>query len=222
MIKKTLKTLCTTVAIMSLLIACNGKKGNNLKSQVQSLSEKTTEKASSEKQSTEATSPHDTVIIIKQNPAPVKKSSTVQLKEGQIKVQITDADGDYTNLRRSPNGAVAYQLPTSSSYELIVEKPNKGWWLIADNKVEKLGADNKTIELPEGVLMIHGSVLSIQSINEDGQKLSLRKMPNKDAEVTYSFSKSMVFRPLDISGIWIKVSTLDNKRNGWIKIKYLQ
>ena len=153
-----------------------------------------------------------------------KKEKKPKLEEGQLLVEITDADGDYTNLRRTPNGQIVYQLPTSASYRLVVEEPTKGWWQIANNTVEKIKKKGKTkkVELPEGVVLVHSSVLSVETNNKEGQKLELKKAPNKDAEEEYSFSKPMEFRPVDIRGKWVKVSTIDNKRSGWIKIKNLK
>lgn len=152
------------------------------------------------------------------------KEEKIKLEEGQLLVEITDADGDYTNLRRTPNGQIVYQLPTSVAYRLVVEEPTKGWWQIANNKVEKIKKEGKTkkIELPEGVVLVHSSVLSVETNNEEGQKIELKKAPNEDAQKEYSFSKPMEFRPVDIKGEWVKVSTIDNKRSGWIKIENLK
>lgn len=134
---------------------------------------------------------------------------------------ISDADGDFTNLRSTPRGALAMQLPTDNTYMVSIQNPRNGWWEV-DFVAE--AAEDYEVKLtgsPTGKYWIHNSVIALASRNYGGQRWCLRAKPSKRAAAVYYFTGETLFHPLDVRGYWLKVRTFDGLYTGWIELEDL-
>lgn len=131
---------------------------------------------------------------------------------------ICDNDGDFTNLRSAPRGAVAMQLPTENTYIVDISNPLNGWWQVdfvaeatEDEPVELVGSST-------GKYWIHNSVIALSSRNYGGERWCLRARPDGYSKAVYYYSEETLFHPVDIKGDWIKVRTTDGLHTGWIEL----
>lgn len=132
---------------------------------------------------------------------------------------ISDPNGPATNLRMSPKGKIAMSLPTYNTYVVNIANPTNGWWEV-DYIYDPI--DDRPIKLhgsTTGRYWIHSSVLGLSTRNYGGQRWCLRSKPQYNAKATYYFNNEIVLRPIDISrdGDWVKVTTYDRKKSGWIE-----
>ena len=131
---------------------------------------------------------------------------------------IYDTDGAYTNLRKSPGGDVAKQLPTKNNYLLSLSEYKNGWWLI-ESLTEITIYNEIPISLPQGGYWIHISCITLNIDGDGSTTFSLYAEPKKGANVikTYSNAGMYIMSLLDVSTDkkYLKVKLSDG-RTGWM------
>lgn len=137
-----------------------------------------------------------------------------------LSVYILDSDGPVTNLRDKPKGAVVGQIPTTETVILNLDMAENGWWHLVNGEVWTVENDS-IIVVNDGDAWIHNSVLGVATRNYGGERLNLREAPNETSKVAHSFSEEIQVRPIDITGEWVRVKTLDGKHSGWIQREWL-
>lgn len=128
---------------------------------------------------------------------------------------IDDSD-PYTNIRKSPGGALLGKVDNGEedAWTVTIHNPSKGWWQLYG---KRLG----DIDISEGA-WIHYSVLGMRTRNYGGGALSLRASASTKASVVATINKEeMTVRPMDISadGEWTKVKC--EAGTGWIETSWL-
>ncbi len=139
-------------------------------------------------------------------------------------VFINDTQGPYTNVRNSPKGQIVDKIPVNSSAMFVVEKPVNGWWSIAGGDYDAIltgDFDNYHLKGSSTGYWVHYSTIAVATRNYGGQALPLRSRPSAKATVTFTIKTEQQLRPIDISGDWVKVKTLDGRHSGWIEAEWL-
>lgn len=134
---------------------------------------------------------------------------------GDLNLRAFVYDTTPTNLRETPGGKVAYVLPTECHYILTLDEVRNGWWNIYWVNEVETDAAPRLFGSSTGRYWVHYSVLGLETRNYDGRALSLRAKPSKNAKVVTTLRSSQVVRPMDRSGEWVKVKTLNGKV-GWL------
>lgn len=138
-------------------------------------------------------------------------------------VFIYDNTAGGTNIRNAPKGKVVHKLAKSGDYMLVICDEKNGWWRISMNEISAYigGFEGEIAANSDGNSWIHYSVIALGTRNYGGETLQLREEPSETARATYSFSKEIMLRPLEIREEWIKVETIDKKHQGWIQSLWL-
>ncbi len=139
----------------------------------------------------------------------------------ELRVFIQDSDGQFTNIRKSPNGAIVAKLPNQNGIMMDVESPKNGWWKIDDGIYWDPNEDGDTKLKGARSYWIHYSVIGVGTRNYGGQTLKLRKSPSRNSAAVFTFNEEIQLRPIDIKGDWVKVKTIDGKHTGWIEEEWL-
>jgi SH3-like domain-containing protein len=137
-----------------------------------------------------------------------------------LEAGIYDTDGSYTNLRKSPGGDVAMQLPTGRNYFLTLGEHKNGWWLI--ESITEIPWDDRAeiaIPLPQGGYWIHSSCITVDIDGDGCIAFTLYAEPKKGAKVIKAYNGGgMGIRSiLDLSADkkYLKVKLSDG-RVGWM------
>ena len=136
----------------------------------------------------------------------------------ELHVYLNDPDDSGTNIRKSPGGQVVTQLVTDDEnfvFFLVLTKAQDGWF-----KVESpiVGMEND-IQIPNGEGWIHGSVISVDTRNYEGQDLELLDKPKNGKVVGIIEGESSGLRIKDMCGAWVKVEY--KGIIGWIEGSWL-
>ena len=147
---------------------------------------------------------------------------TLSATAQSLGVYINDNNGKYTNIRNAPNGKVVFKLklPNANGTMFAVDRVVNGWWHIDGTEYSNGDEEGEFTGSTTGY-WIHNSVITVDTRNYGGQKLSLRSKPSAKASVVFSFKKEISLIPLDIKGDWVKVKTADGKHTGWIEREWL-
>ena len=150
-------------------------------------------------------------------------SITLTASAQTLDVYISDNSGQYTNIRNAPKGQVVckLKLPDANGIMFSVAKQVNGWWLISGDGYWNPETDTGKFTGSTTGYWIHNSVITVDTRNYSGQKLSLRSKPSARATVVYTFKDERALIPLDLKGNWVKVKTTDGKHTGWIEIEWL-
>lgn len=136
--------------------------------------------------------------------------------QSEVYAYIVDASGTPTNVRNAPNGKVVQQLDNEESLVVNLLSAQGNWWRIAP--LVEIYGDNEgelTLKGSKSGYWIHNSVLQFGVAGDPAG--CLRKSPSWKAKaVTIGNSTDMSFRPLAISGQWVKVVTTDGRYTGWM------
>ncbi len=134
---------------------------------------------------------------------------------------ISDINGAYTNLRKSPGGDVAMKLSTRKGYMLSLSECKNGWWLVESitQFILNDGDVEIAIPLPQGGCWIHTSCIGMNIVGDGTTTFSLYAEPKKGANVikTYSNAGMDIISVFDLSADkkYLKVKLTDG-RVGWM------
>lgn len=134
----------------------------------------------------------------------------------QVYAYIIDGSGTPTNVRNAPSGKVVQSLVNGESYVVELLSVNGNWWKI-DPVVEIYGDTDRELTLTgsKSGYWIHNSLLQFTVAGDPTG--CLRVKPSwKSKAVKMSESTEMQFRPLAISGKWVKVVTTNGRSTGWM------
>ncbi len=140
--------------------------------------------------------------------------------QSTVGAYISDNNGKYSNVRNAPNGAIVDKIPVDSYGMMELASPKNGWWKIIGGNYDT-GEGSVRLKTSKSGHWIHFSCIACGTRNYGNQKLSLRSAPSKQGRVTYTFSKEIELRPIDVKGSWVKVKTTDGKHEGWIESDWL-
>lgn len=137
---------------------------------------------------------------------------------------LSDSNGDYTNVRKEPNGEILTRIPTSKEMQFSLLSKGNGWWSILsywDPSADETGENSTYDSLVGGV--VHYSCLGVSTRNFGNQGCVLRKEPKKDSRGVFRFMDEMLLRPKMISDDldWVFVETTDKRHSGWIEREML-
>ena len=127
---------------------------------------------------------------------------------------LSDQNGEYSNVRDTPNGKVISRIPTNRVMQLSLLSQGNGWWKITSY----WETGNEYYDDIIGG-MIHYSCLGVSTRNYGGQKCTLRKALDAQSQGVYHFMSEMTLRPKQLSDDcnWVLVETFDKKISGWIE-----
>lgn len=136
----------------------------------------------------------------------------------EIEAYLNDADKSGTNIRNNPNGEIIKTLikdDVNFEYMLRLTTSQDGWFKI---KNPITGSEND-IDIPGGEGWIHGSVISVDTRNYQGEHLKLLDKP-EGGKILLIFEDQVAgLHLIEICGNWVKVEY--NKHIGWIESKWL-
>lgn len=142
--------------------------------------------------------------------------SSASARSCLLSAYISDDDGNATNLRSAPGGAIAMSLPIGSySYMLELSDVRKGWWKIIFVYTAEEGDEVELHGSRTGEYWIHNSVLCLSTTNYGGQRWCLRATPGQKGKPVYYFTEELFVHPLEVRGGWVKVKY--KGYTGWIE-----
>ncbi|MBQ7211084.1 MAG: SH3 domain-containing protein [Muribaculaceae bacterium] len=133
-----------------------------------------------------------------------------------VYVYVIDTTGSLTNVRNAPGGKIVQTLSGGDGYVVELLGVKNGWWRI-DSEVDIYGDNEGLLKLQGSATgyWIHGSLLSFGIAGDPTG--CLRSKPSAKAKpVKIPDSTEMQFRPVAISGKWVKAVTTDGKASGWV------
>ncbi|UKN00759.1 hypothetical protein K6119_13565 [Paracrocinitomix mangrovi] len=138
-----------------------------------------------------------------------------------IEVYLNDPDKGGTNVRDTPNGKVVGQLKEDDinvAFFITVYEASNGWFRV-NNIIE--GMEEDFMFNDNGECWIHGSVLSVDTRNYEGETIEVMGGPTYGIQQPDHFiDKEMSgFHLLDKCGPWLKVK--GNGIEGWIHSEWL-
>jgi len=136
----------------------------------------------------------------------------------EIEAYLNDADKSGTNIRKNPNGEIITTLTKDDvnfEYMLRLTASQNGWFKI---KNPIMGVENDT-NIPGGEGWIHGSVISVDTRNYQGEHLKLLDKPESGKTLVIFEEQVAGLNIIEICGNWIKVEY--NHHIGWIESKWL-
>lgn len=136
----------------------------------------------------------------------------------EIQAYLNDADKSGTNIRKSPNGEIIKTLikdDVNFEYMITLTTSQDGWFKI---KNPITGSEND-INIPGGEGWIHGSVISVDTRNYQGEHLKLLDKPGDGETLVIFEDQAAGLHLIEICGNWVKVEY--NKHKGWIESKWL-
>lgn len=165
----------------------------------------------------------DTVNMSSKNDSSSQNETAIAEKKSncnafELNAYLNDPDNSGTNIRQSPGGNIVMKLVKDDQnimfFFTITEAENE--WFKLKSPIE--GMENE-IEIPNGEAWIHGSVISVDTRNYAGQKLTLldKAENGKTIGVIKDVSYGLILK--DICGDWAQVKY--NDTIGWIEIKWL-
>ena len=80
-------------------------------------------------------------------------------KAQSLRVYIHDTNGNYTNLRSTPNGKIVKKLNTKGTFILEVKDPRDGWWEIGNyifdcDEEKEIDLDKSTYGMDRGGMAV--------------------------------------------------------------------
>jgi hypothetical protein len=108
---------------------------------------------------------------VHENAVPSVQNESIESSEETIDVNayIYDDDGDFTNIRNSPKGAVIDKIPCGQGrYGVYLDKESNGWWHIRDSKVYDTQTD-KYKDLNGNDCWIHKSIVQFTDLLSDDE-----------------------------------------------------
>lgn len=141
----------------------------------------------------------------------------VRSENAACELYVADGSSTATNIRNAPGGAIVDKLPMEGEFTVIFDRIENGWCHIVGNTVlEEMDNKEYTLKGSANGYWIHSSVLEGKGMG-DG-RVTLYAEPDETSEVVVSTDDYTPFTPVKIQGIWLKVRTVESKKEGWIKI----
>lgn len=138
--------------------------------------------------------------------------------QAQVCAYIIDGSGTATNIRAGAGGKVVATVPNNGDegYVVTLKSVKDGWWRI-EPEIDVYGDNERLIELSGSNTgyWVHHSVLELGIVGDPTN--SLRSKPSRKSKVVkIPDSCELSFRPIELSGKWLKVKSVDGKVTGWL------
>ncbi len=152
------------------------------------------------------------------NKSSSEKNQTKECSPSKLRVYLNNSNKSGTNIRKTPKGDIVTKLILDDAnyfYFIILTEAKNGWFKI-ESPIQSAKGD---IKIPNGEGWIHGSVISVDTRNYEGQHLNLLDKPKGKKVIKVIKEEEIGLRLKDLCGEWVKVEC--NGTIGWIESKWL-
>ncbi|MCQ2252443.1 MAG: hypothetical protein MJZ61_03215 [Bacteroidales bacterium] len=138
-----------------------------------------------------------------------------------ISVILIDNDGEFTNVRNAPSGAIVDKIPTSHTVDFVVDKVENGWFRIAGGVYYDYDIQEDSTLLKKSVTghWVHSSTIGFYTRNYGGTKMNFYTAPSLKSKVAFTINEESAVHPLEFRNGWVKVKC--KGKIGWIQLESL-
>lgn len=147
-------------------------------------------------------------------------SSRLARDNWPLSANISDADGNVTNIRDLPKGNIVLKLPTKNNYMIYLSDYQDSWWKI--DRIVRVDEDfnEYPISVPSSGYWIHTSCISTGIAGDGDIAVTVLNAPKKNASVVKKYPLGyypVITGVLDLSAdkLFIKVRFKDGTI-GWV------